>query len=163
MIATGTDIKPLEVLIFMRNIKSSAYYEQMLGRGARSISDEDLQEVTPNADSKTHFYVVDTIGVTESEKHHTRVLEQKHYMSFKELLNELKQPNPAKEILTSLASRLIRITNKLDEVDMEILQSFIPETSSYTNSNEERVSEDKQSQEQVNENAQDQENKSDDK
>ncbi|NDJ27620.1 restriction endonuclease subunit R [Campylobacter sp. MIT 12-8780] len=137
MIATGTDIKPLEVLIFMRDIKSSAYYEQMLGRGARSISDEDLQEVTPNADSKTHFYVVDAIGVTESEKHHTRVLEQKHYMSFKELLNELKQPNPAKEILTSLASRLIRITNKLDETDMEILQSFIPEPSFDINSNDE--------------------------
>ncbi|OBV29571.1 hypothetical protein BKN38_02955 [Helicobacter sp. CLO-3] len=163
MIATGTDIKPLEVLIFMRDIKSSAYYEQMLGRGARSISDEDLQEVTPNADSKTHFYVVDAIGVTESEKHHTRVLEQKHYMSFKELLNELKQPSPAKEILTSFASRLIRITNKLDEADIEILQSFIPETNSYANSNEERVSEDKQSREQVNENTQDQESKSDDK
>lgn len=144
MIATGTDIKPLEVLIFMRDIKSSAYYEQMLGRGARSISNEDLQEVTPNADSKTHFYVVDAIGVTESEKHHTRVLEQKHYMSFKELLNELREPNPAKEILTSFASRLIRITNKLDEADIEILQSFIPELDISLNDKVENKSDDKQ-------------------
>lgn len=144
MIATGTDIKPLEVLIFMRDIKSSAYYEQMLGRGARSISNEDLQEVTPNADSKTHFYVVDAIGVTESEKHHTRVLEQKHYMGFKELLNELREPNPAKEILTSFASRLIRITNKLDEADIEILQSFIPELDISLNDEAENKSDDKQ-------------------
>ncbi|HEU5363905.1 MAG TPA: DEAD/DEAH box helicase family protein, partial [Hanamia sp.] len=33
MIATGTDIRPLEVLVFMRDVKSRSYYEQMKGRG----------------------------------------------------------------------------------------------------------------------------------
>ncbi|NTU50485.1 MAG: hypothetical protein HGA87_06390, partial [Desulfobulbaceae bacterium] len=33
MVATGTDIKPLECLIFMRDVKSEGYFEQMKGRG----------------------------------------------------------------------------------------------------------------------------------
>jgi len=33
MIATGTDVKPLEVLLFMRDVKSTNYFEQMKGRG----------------------------------------------------------------------------------------------------------------------------------
>ena len=35
MIATGTDVKPLECLLFMRNIRSLSYFEQMKGRGCR--------------------------------------------------------------------------------------------------------------------------------
>lgn len=68
MIATGTDIKPLEVLIFMRDVKSASYYAQMVGRGVRSIHNDDLRAVTPNADCKTRFYVIDAVGVSESQK-----------------------------------------------------------------------------------------------
>ncbi len=49
MIATGTDIKPVEVVIFMRDVKSEGYYEQMKGRGVRTIPDADLRAVTPDA------------------------------------------------------------------------------------------------------------------
>ena len=47
MIATGTDIKPVEVLIFMRDVKSEGYYEQMKGRGVRTIPDADLRRSRP--------------------------------------------------------------------------------------------------------------------
>jgi type I restriction enzyme R subunit len=33
----GTDIRPLEVLVFMRDVKSRSYYEQMKGRGTRTV------------------------------------------------------------------------------------------------------------------------------
>ncbi len=65
MIATGTDVRPLEVVLFMRDVKSATYYQQMYGRGCRTISDQDLRNVTPNARSKDFFYLVDAVGVTE--------------------------------------------------------------------------------------------------
>src|SRR5208337_318014 len=68
MIATGTDVKPLECLIFMRNINSAGYFEQMKGRGCRVIKPDDLQGVTPDAKQKTHFVIVDAVGVCEREK-----------------------------------------------------------------------------------------------
>ena len=68
MIATGTDVKPLEVLIFLRDVKSELYFEQMKGRGARTITPEKLREVTPDAEAKTRFVLIDAVGVTESLK-----------------------------------------------------------------------------------------------
>ena len=68
MIATGTDIKPLECLIFMRDVKSSLYFEQMKGRGTRVIKSDDFNAVTPDAKDKTHFVIVDAVGVCESKK-----------------------------------------------------------------------------------------------
>lgn len=65
MIATGTDVRPLEVVLFMRDVKSATYYQQMYGRGCRTIADNMLQNVTPNASSKDFFYLVDAVGVTE--------------------------------------------------------------------------------------------------
>lgn len=65
MIATGTDVRPLEVVLFMRDVKSATYYQQMYGRGCRTIADNMLQNVTPNARSKDFFYLVDAVGVTE--------------------------------------------------------------------------------------------------
>jgi type I restriction enzyme, R subunit len=77
MIATGTDIKPLECLIFMRDVKSSLYFEQMKGRGTRVINSDDFNAVTPDAKQKTHFVIVDAIGVCESIKSDTTTLERK--------------------------------------------------------------------------------------
>ncbi|MDH5558080.1 MAG: DEAD/DEAH box helicase family protein, partial [Alphaproteobacteria bacterium] len=68
MIATGTDIKPVEVVIFMRDVKSDLYFEQMKGRGVRSVTQADLKSVTPDADAKTRFVLIDAVGVTESRK-----------------------------------------------------------------------------------------------
>lgn len=121
MIATGTDIKPLEVLIFMRDIKSASYYAQMVGRGVRSIHSEDLRAVTPNADSKTHFYVIDAVGVSESQKLDSRPLERKKSLSFKEILKHVRESlekgDYEKDVLLSFASRLSRLELKLSDED----------------------------------------------
>lgn len=69
LVATGTDVKPLEVVLFMKDVHSDVLYTQMKGRGCRIISDDKLKEVTPNADTKECYYIVDAVGVTESEKH----------------------------------------------------------------------------------------------
>ena len=69
LVATGTDVRPLEVLIFLNDVHSSVLYTQMKGRGVRTISPDRLNEVTPNATSKQFFYLIDAVGVTESEKH----------------------------------------------------------------------------------------------
>src|SRR4030066_462972 len=76
MISTGTDIKPLEIVFFMRTIKSLTYFEQMKGRGVRVINDTDLQSVTPDAKSKTHFVIIDAVGVCEHDKTDSRPLER---------------------------------------------------------------------------------------
>ena len=68
LVATGTDVKPLEVVLFMNDVKSEVLYTQMKGRGCRVINDDKLREVTPNADTKECFYIVDAVGVTEHEK-----------------------------------------------------------------------------------------------
>jgi type I restriction enzyme R subunit len=77
MIATGTDVKPLECLIFMRNIRSLGYFEQMKGRGCRVVDPDVLQSVTPDARHKTHFVIVDAVGVCEDEKSATRPMDRK--------------------------------------------------------------------------------------
>ena len=76
MIATGTDVKPLECLLFMRNIKSAAYFEQMKGRGVRVVDPDALQSVTPDAEAKTHFVIVDAVGVSEQDKTATKPLDR---------------------------------------------------------------------------------------
>src|SRR5258708_22022517 len=86
MISTGTDIKPLECLIFMRDVKSALYFEQMKGRGTRTISETDLNAVTPDATHKTHFVIVDAVGVTERGKTDSGRLEGKRSVPFGKLL-----------------------------------------------------------------------------
>ena len=71
LVATGTDVKPLEVVMFMRDVESDSLYTQMKGRGVRTIGDEQLRNVTPNAHSKDLFFLVDAVGVTEHEHYVT--------------------------------------------------------------------------------------------
>lgn len=117
MIATGTDIKPLEVLIFMRDVKSQMYYEQMKGRGVRSININDLKSVTPNATGKTHFYLIDAVGVTESQKSLSQPLERKRNLSFKKLLENIAKGTSDDDTLSTLALRLSIIETKVSEED----------------------------------------------
>ncbi|WP_334087912.1 DEAD/DEAH box helicase family protein, partial [Helicobacter typhlonius] len=128
MIATGTDIKPLEVLIFMRDVKSASYYAQMVGRGVRSIHNDDLRAVTPNADCKTRFYVIDAVGVSESQKIDSRPLERKKRLSLKEILQLVRESVAKgeydKDTLLSLASRLTRLELKLSDEDNTSLQEL---------------------------------------
>ncbi|MGH3086489.1 MAG: type I restriction-modification enzyme R subunit C-terminal domain-containing protein [Rubrobacteraceae bacterium] len=118
MISTGTDVKPLEVLIFMRDVKSQHYYEQMVGRGTRTISETDLKAVVPGATRKTHFVLVDAVGVSESAKGtDVRPLEKKPGVAFEELLKRVAFGGADADALTSLASRLSRLDRTLDEKD----------------------------------------------
>lgn len=115
MIATGTDIKPLEVLIFMRDVHSELYYEQMKGRGVRTIPISDLKSVTPNAVCKSKFILIDAVGVTESKKSVQPPLERKKGVPFRKLLEQLGQGRCDDAALSSTAARLAAIGNALNE------------------------------------------------
>lgn len=114
MIATGTDVKPIECLIFMRDVRSKNYFEQMKGRGTRVLSKEDLQKVTPSAtENKDHFVIVDAVGVTNSKKSDTRPLERKPTVSMKELMMNVALGAKDENTLTSLANRVIRLNSQM--------------------------------------------------
>jgi type I restriction enzyme R subunit len=118
LVATGTDIKPLEVVMFMRDVASEPLYLQMKGRGVRTIGDEQLRNVTPNAFSKDCFFLVDAVGVTEHEHTIAPPLtedEPTHVITFKEILELIAHGNVSDNYLRILASKLSRIHNKADE------------------------------------------------
>jgi type I restriction enzyme R subunit len=124
MIATGTDIKPLEVVMFMRSVKSRNFFEQMKGRGVRVIDDNDFQAVTKDARSKTHFVIVDCVGVCEQELSDTRPLERKRSVKFEDLLNAVAFGSTDPDVLSSLVSRLSRLERRLDESEREALKGL---------------------------------------
>ncbi|MFN0215818.1 MAG: DEAD/DEAH box helicase family protein [Saprospiraceae bacterium] len=117
MIATGTDIRPLEVLLFMRDVKSRSYYEQMKGRGTRTCSLEELRTSgTPAAKfTKDHFVIIDAIGVEKSQKTDSRPLEKKPGASLKEVLDAVSVGNTDEDLLSTLANRLIRLDKQINE------------------------------------------------
>jgi type I restriction enzyme R subunit len=115
MISTGTDIRPLECLVFMRDVKSRVYFDQMKGRGTRIIDSTELQGVTPDAESKTHFVLVDAVGVTESDKGDSRPLERKPTVTFEKLLIQVAQGARDDDTLSSVANRLARLGRTLSE------------------------------------------------
>jgi len=115
MISTGTDIRPIECLLFMRDVKSPVYFEQMKGRGTRTISPTDLTAVTPDAPHKTHFVIVDAVGVCESDKTDSRPLERQKSVPFDKLLISVALGNRDEDTLTSLAGRLARLETEIDE------------------------------------------------
>jgi type I restriction enzyme R subunit len=119
MISTGTDIKPLECLLFMRDIRSRVYFEQAKGRGTRTISDTDFNAVTPDAPHKTHFIIVDAIGVCERDKTDSRPLERKKTIPFDTLINSVALGIRDPDTLTSLAGRLARLEREIEAKDRD--------------------------------------------
>ena len=117
MIATGTDVKPLECLLFMRDVKSRNYFEQMKGRGTRVLMPDDLRKVTPSAPAKTHYVIVDAVGVTKSIKTDSQPLDTKPSVPFKDLAMGLMMGDRSEETVSSLAGRLSRLDNKLGAED----------------------------------------------
>ncbi|MEW6701292.1 MAG: type I restriction-modification enzyme R subunit C-terminal domain-containing protein, partial [Bacteroidota bacterium] len=116
MIATGTDVKPLECLLFMRDVRSRNYFEQMKGRGTRVIPLDDLKKVSPSAKfTKDHFVIVDAVGVTKSCKTDSRPLEKKPGIPLKDLLNAVTVGNRDEDLFSSLANRLIRLEKQITE------------------------------------------------
>lgn len=116
MIATGTDVKPLECLIFMRNIRSLGYFEQMKGRGCRVVDPDVLQSVTPDARHKTHFVIVDAVGVCEDEKAATKPMDRKPSVPLDKILNLVAAGAASDEIVSTLASRLSRLDQEVDPI-----------------------------------------------
>lgn len=124
MVATGTDIKPIECLIFMRDVKSEGYYEQMKGRGVRTISDADLRSLTPDAVTKTRFVLVDAVGVSETKKNVSAPLERKRALSFEKLIDQIAQGRRDEDALSSLAGRMAILDKKLDDDDHKRIQDI---------------------------------------
>lgn len=115
MIATGTDVKPLEVLLFMRDVRSKGYYEQMKGRGVRSLDEDGLKKVSQSASgAKTRFVIIDAVGVEKSQKTESRQLERKPTITLKQLMDGIIIGDVDEDTALSLANRLIRLNKNLD-------------------------------------------------
>ena len=114
MIATGTDVKPVEVLIFLRDVRSELYFEQMKGRGVRSISNTDLRAVTPDADAKTRFVLIDAVGVAESAKTLSAPLDRDRKIGFDKLLERIAAGDHKDDAISTLAARLAMLDRKID-------------------------------------------------
>lgn len=117
LVATGTDVKPLEVVMFMRDVESLPLYVQMKGRGVRTIGDDQLRNVTPNAFSKDCFYLVDAVGVTEHAQTVAPVDDgpTTKTITLKELLERISHGYVPDDYLKRLAATLARIYNKADD------------------------------------------------
>ncbi len=124
-IATGTDIKAVECLVFLRMVQSRSYFEQMKGRGVRRINDDDFWSVTPGAKeqgvTKDHFVIVDCVGLTDEDKAwvETRPLDRQPKASLNDLLDRVKQGASDDDLLATVAARLVRLEGKLN-ADQEV-------------------------------------------
>ena len=120
MIATGTDVRPLECLLFMRDVRSRNYFEQMKGRGTRTLEHDDLKKVTPSAVSgKTHYVIVDAVGVTKSLKTASQPLITKPSVPLRDLAMGVMMGARDEDTVSSLAGRLSRLNRKLDHQEQE--------------------------------------------
>lgn len=115
MIATGTDVRPIEIVMFMRVVKSRGYFEQMKGRGVRIMPTDDLRHVTPSASAKTHFMIVDCVGMADSELSDTAPLEREPTVSLEKLLERVAMGTATEDTLSSLVSRFSRLDKNLSD------------------------------------------------
>ena len=114
LIATGTDVKAIECLLFMRNIESAAYFEQMKGRGVRVISSDDLAARTPDSLGKDRFVIVDAVGVCERDKTHSKPLDRQPTVPLEKLLQMAAQGVASAELASTLGARLARLATQAE-------------------------------------------------
>ena len=119
MISTGADIKPIEIVMFLRAVRSRVLFEQMKGRGVRVIDARELQAVTPDARAKTHFVIVDCVGVSDVPLADTQPLDRKRTVSFQALLEHVAMGGTDPAMLSSLAGRLARLDRQCDPEDRQ--------------------------------------------
>ena len=117
MIATGTDVKPIEALIFLRDVKAAQYFEQMKGRGARTIAPEKLREVTPDAEAKTRFVLIDAVGVTEGLKSVSQPLDRDRKIGFEKLIEQIAAGRRDEDAFATLAARLAALDRRIGDRD----------------------------------------------
>jgi type I restriction enzyme R subunit len=128
MVATGVDIKPLECLIFLRDVRSPLLYDQMKGRGCRSIKPTDLANVTPDApdNRKTHFVLLDAVGVEESEKLAVSPADRRQTVTLKELIEGIRTGERSEpDDFTSLAGRLARLAERARPADIAPIEQTL--------------------------------------
>ena len=124
MISTGTDVKPIECVFFMRNVRSAGFFEQMKARGVRVISPDKLRTVTPSARVKDRFIVVDAVGVCEQDKTDSRPLNRQPAKTLELVLNYVAQGGIDPDALTTLAGRLARLQRELTPAQLDELKDF---------------------------------------
>lgn len=124
MISTGTDVKPIECIFFLRNVKSSGFFEQMKGRGVRVISADKLKVVTPSARAKERFIIVDAVGVCEQDKTDSHTLNCEPSATLEELLNYIAQGGIDPDALTTLAGRLARLQRQFSPEQLAELRDL---------------------------------------
>ncbi len=124
MIATGTDVKPLECLLFMRDVKSSNYFEQMDGRGTRTIAPDDLKKVSKSARAKTHYVLVDAVGVMRSKKNASPPLITKPTVPLKDLAMGVMMGASDADTVGSLAGRLARLNTQLNREEQQRIEGL---------------------------------------
>ncbi len=122
MIATGTDIRPLEVVMFLRQVRSRNLFEQMKGRGVRVIGDTDFQSVTPDGGTKTRFVIVDAVGVTEQELSDTHPLERQPTVPLDRLFQAISLGNTDPDVVSTIAGRLARLDRQLTDAERQAIQ-----------------------------------------
>ena len=124
MISTGTDVKPIECVFFLRNVQSASFFEQMKGRGVRVIPPGKLRSVTPSAKAKERFIIVDAVGVCEQDKTESRTLNRQPAKTLKQVLDYVARGGLDVEALTTLASRLARLQHRLNRNELDELQAL---------------------------------------
>jgi type I restriction enzyme, R subunit len=124
MIATGTDVRPLECVFFLRSVKSRTYFEQMKGRGVRVINKADFQAVTPDASAKSRFVIVDAVGVSETDLADTAPLDRQPTVPLDRLFRQLAFGNRDPDLVSTIAGRLARLERQLTRDDREELEEL---------------------------------------
>ncbi|HLN02875.1 MAG TPA: type I restriction-modification enzyme R subunit C-terminal domain-containing protein [Bryobacteraceae bacterium] len=122
MIATGTDVRPLEILFFMRDVRSLNYFEQMKGRGVRVLNSDELRSVTPDATTKDRFVIVDAVGVTDHPQIESRPLERQPHVPLHKLLEAVALGSTDKDVVSSLASRLARLDRRVSKAESDAIR-----------------------------------------
>lgn len=124
MISTGTDVKPIECVFFLRNVKSAGFFEQMKGRGVRVISPDKLRVVSPSARVKDRFIIVDAVGVCERDKTDSHTLNRQPSKTLEQVLEYVAQGGLDPDALTTLASRLARLQHEFSPAQLAELKGL---------------------------------------
>lgn len=124
MVATGTDVKPLECVIFMRDVRSGTYFEQMKGRGARSINDADFQAVTEQGVHKERFVIVDAVGVTEHDFVDVTVTDRVKSESLESLLKKAAARELTQDEAATLGSRLSKLGLRMSSQERDEVEAI---------------------------------------
>ena len=124
MISTGTDVKPIECVFFMRNVRSAGFFEQMKGRGVRVVSPDKLRAVTPSAKVKDRFIVVDAVGVCEQDRTDSRTLNRQPTKTLAQVLNYIAQGGLDPDALTTLAGRVARLQREFTPAQLDELKDL---------------------------------------